>query len=105
MANAEASSNGVPPSHDEAEEDMANNNDPNNNAFDMDTDEVTENVGTRENTVGAETSDRDNIDDEVSNIMSLLPDSNKEDVIKRLNDQLFNPDRQQVGMIVTFLMV
>ena len=91
MANSDASSIDVATSHDEAEDDIANNNDPNNNAGNG------ENNGTVENLPNMNDNESENnIDDEISNIMSLLPHSDREDIRTRLLKHWSNPLRQQV---------
>ena len=94
MARLGLSSNDTAVSHDETEEDIANNNDPNNNAFDMDPDE---NPDTLENTNETESEKEQNINDEISSILNLLPDSNREDIRMRLERHWLNPLRQQIG--------
>ena len=91
MANTESSSNDVATSHDEAEDDIANNNDPNNNAGNIAINGTVENLQNMN-----ENESENNIDDEILNIMSLLPHSDSEDIRSRLMKHWTNPVRQQV---------
>ena len=91
MENSESSSNDAATSHEEAEDDIANNNDPNNNACTVEENGSVENRDFLNDIVSEDT-----IEDEISNIQTLLPQSNREDIRIRLNAHWSNPSRQQV---------
>ena len=93
MAEVHQPSNELSSPNEEVEEDIANNNDPNNNAPNLDVDEVLR--------VEEDICDilEGTIDDETSNILKLFPGAEREDIRQRLENNWTNPLRQQVRMI------
>ena len=91
MATAESSIHNVAISHDEVQEDLANNNDPNNNAIDVNTDEEPQMAQ-----VSHDPTPTVNISDDISSIIDTLPESRKEDGTIRLEKNWSNPLRQGV---------
>ena len=87
MAEVQQPSNEISTSHEEVEEDIANNNDPNNNADDLNVDEIPQNVCD----ILEET-----INHEISDIVTFFPGTEREDVRGRLETHWTNPLRQQV---------
>ena len=93
MAEVHQPSNELSSSNEEVEEDIANNNDPNNNAPNLDVDEVLR--------VEEDICDilEGTIDDETSNILKLFPGAEREDIRQRLENNWTNPLRQQVRVM------
>ena len=90
MAEVHQASNQLATSHEEVEEDIANNNDPNNNAPNLDIDEVLR--------VEEDICDilEGSIDDETSTILALFPGVEREKIRQSLENNWTNPLRQQV---------
>ena len=88
MAEVQQPSNEIPISHEEVEEDIANNNDPNNNAPNMDVDEIPQNMC---DNVLEET-----INDEISNILEFFPGAEREGIRQSLENNWSDPLRQEV---------
>ena len=93
MATAESSIHNVAISHDEVQEDLANNNDPNNNAIDVNTDEEPQMAQ-----VSDDPTPTVNISDDISSIIDILPESRKDDGMVRLEKNWSNPLRQGVRL-------
>lgn len=91
MATAESSIHNVAISHDEVQEDLANNNDPNNNAIDVNTDEEPQMAQ-----VSDDPTPTVNISDDISSIIDILPESPKDDGMVRLEKNWSNPLRQGI---------
>ena len=91
MATANLSLNNIPAPQDEVEEDIANNNDPNNNAV---------NVDANDSVLNEESPDVEpegSIDDEVDNILNLLPDTGRDEVRQRLKKHWSSLSRKEVS--------
>ena len=95
MATAESSIHNVAISHDEVQEDLANNNDPNNNAIDVNTDEEPQMAQ-----VSDDPTPTVNISDDISSIIDILPESRKDDGMVRLEKNWSNPLRQGVKLFL-----
>ena len=90
MAEIQQPLNEIPISHEGVEEDIANNNDPNNNApnMDVDVDQIPRNVCDNISEV--------TINDEISNILKFFPGAEREDIRQSLENNWSDPLRQQV---------
>ena len=93
MATAESSIRDVAISHDEVQEDLANNNDPNNNAIDVNTDEEPQMAQVSDDPIPTV-----NISDDISSIIDILPESRKDDGTVRHEKNWSNPLRQGVKL-------
>ena len=85
----------TPTSSNEVEEDLANNNDPNNNAFNNEENEM---VNNDQNNVDMEPiPPASDLDQEVQNILQVLPDSDHGEVERRLKKYWSNQVRTEVS--------
>ena len=98
MATAESSIRDVAISHDEVQEDLANNNDPNNNAIDVNTDEEPQMAQVSDDPIPTV-----NISDDISSIIEILPESRKDDGTVRHEKNWSNPLRQEGTTIFKIL--
>ena len=84
-----------PASNSEVEEDLANNNDPNNNAFDSENDERANNDL---NNVSVEASPLlSDLDQAVQDVLQVVPDSDISEVERRLKKYWPNKARNEVS--------
>ena len=85
----------TPESNSEVEEDLANNNDPNNNAFDS---ENNERANNNLNNVSVEAAPlSSDLDQAVRNVLQVLPDSDTTEVKRRLKRYWPNEARVEVS--------
>ena len=85
----------TPESNSEVEEDLANNNDPNNNALDS---EDNERANNNLNNVSVETAPlSSDLDQAVQNVLQVLPDSDTTEVKRRLKKYWSNQARVEVS--------
>ena len=85
----------TPESNSEVEEDLANNNDPNNNALDS---EDNERANNNLNNVSAEAAPlSSDLDQAVQNVLQVLPDSDTTEVKRRLKKYWLNEARVEVS--------
>ena len=97
MATAESSIRDVAISHDEVQEDLANNNDPNNNAIDVNTDEEPQMAQVSDDPIH-DPIPTVNISDDISSIIDILPESRKDDGTVRHEKNWSNPLIQGVKL-------
>ena len=95
MVGSAPSAKETPASNSEVEEDLANNNDPNNNAFNS---EDNERANNDLNNVSAEIAHLpSDLDQEVQNVLQVLPDSDTGEVERRLKKYWSHQSRIEVS--------